>query len=89
MITVLSDVTPSQSSNAGVLAAWRRSEQLTVSLGQNLYELEIRQAYTAWNEWDVCADSTQGLVVTADGYTSNNLDGDLLVWRKPMVDVAE
>ena len=43
---------------------------------------ELR-ALDAWKDWDVCADSTEGLVMTADGYTSNNLDGDLLVWRKP------
>lgn len=36
-----------------------------------------------WQGWEVCADSTSDLVTTSDGYTSNNLDGDLLVWRKP------
>jgi SAM-dependent methyltransferase len=36
-----------------------------------------------WEGWAVCADSTVDLVSTEDGYTSNNLDGDLLVWRKP------
>jgi SAM-dependent methyltransferase len=34
------------------------------------------------SSWHLCADSTVQLVTTEDGYTSNNLDGDLLVWRK-------
>mmetsp|Transcript_14429 Transcript_14429/g.18849 ORF Transcript_14429/g.18849 Transcript_14429/m.18849 type:complete len:336 (+) Transcript_14429:223-1230(+) len=37
------------------------------------------------NEWEVLCDSYEnGLYMTEDGYTSNNLDGSLLVWRKSM-----
>ena len=44
---------------------------------------EALRGLDCWQGWEVCADSTVHLVTTRDGYTSNNLDGDLLVWRKP------
>jgi SAM-dependent methyltransferase len=36
-----------------------------------------------WKDWQVLVDSSSELYTTRDGYTSNNLDGTLLVWRKP------
>jgi hypothetical protein len=47
------------------------------------------RALDVWEGWTVCADSTVDMVTTEDGYTSNNLDGDLLVWRKPPTIVGQ
>jgi hypothetical protein len=47
------------------------------------------RALDVWEGWTVCADSTVDMVTTEDGYTSNNLDGDLLVWRKPPTVVGQ
>ena len=44
-----------------------------------------RYDYDWWPKeaWESCADTRDGhLFITSDGYTSNNLDGSLLVWRK-------
>ena len=47
----------------------------------------LRDLEDCWDgddaRWQVLADTTTDtLITTSDGYTSNNLDGDLLVWRK-------
>lgn len=53
------------------------------------HALLLHDDLDVWEGWEPCADTTQELVMTADGYASNSLDGNLLVWRKPLTARAE
>jgi hypothetical protein len=62
---------------------WSLSGIWTQQLVNNDDSASSLDDHSVWKDWQVCADSSSELYTTRDGYTSNNLDGTLLVWRKP------
>lgn len=83
-----------------VYLAGNSSQERVAILEQALVELDrvLKRGGTFWSLSAICTDALQmsptlsswknqadgSLYITADGYTSNNLDGTLLVWSKPI-----
>lgn len=83
-----------------VYLAGHSSQERVAILEQALVELDrvLRPGGTFWSLSAICTDALQksptmsswnkqadgSLYITAEGYTSNNLDGTLLVWSKPI-----
>ena len=82
-----------------VYLAGNSSQERVAILEQALVELDriLKPGGTFWSLSAICTDALQisptlstwinqadgSLYITEDGYTSNNLDGTLLVWSKP------